>query len=163
MQIIAIAAVAEDRALGKNNDLLWHLPNDFKRFKQLTTGHYIIMGRKTLESFPKLLPNRTHVVVSRQKNYQPEGVLVVANLQEALEQCKGQEKVYVIGGGQIYQQSLPLCTHLEITLVHAPFHDAEVHFPEIDENQWKLTFKEFHPKDDKHAYDFTYLTYERIV
>jgi dihydrofolate reductase len=163
MQIIAIAAVAEDRALGKNNDLLWHLPNDFKRFKQLTTGHYIIMGRKTLESFPKLLPNRTHLVVSRQKNYQPEGVLVVANLQEALEQCKGQEKVYVIGGGQIYHQSLPLCTHLEITLVHAHFPDAEVHFPEINESQWKLTFKEFHPKDDKHAYDFTYLTYERIV
>ena len=118
MQIIAIAAVAEDRALGKNNDLLWHLPNDFKRFKQLTTGHYIIMGRKTLESFPKLLPYRTHVVVSRQKNYQPEGVLVVANLQEALEQCKGQEKVYVIGGGQIYHQSLPLCTHLPSTRMY---------------------------------------------
>lgn len=163
MQIIAIAAVAEDHALGKDNDLLWHLPDDFKRFKELTTGHYIIMGRKTLESFPKLLPNRTHVVVSRQKNYQPEGVLVVANLQEAFEKCKEQEKVYVIGGGQIYQQSLSLCTHLEITLVHAKFPDAEVHFPKIDKNQWKLTFKEFHPKDDKHAYDFTYLTYERIV
>jgi dihydrofolate reductase len=104
--ITLIAAVAENNALGKNNDLLWHLPKDFKRFKEITFGHYIIMGRKTFESFPKPLPNRTHIVVSRQKNYAPIGCIVVKNLEKAFEICPNNDVIFVIGGGEIYKQTI---------------------------------------------------------
>ena len=97
--IILIAAVAENNALGKDNQLVWHLPNDFKRFKTLTSGHFIIMGRKTFESFPKPLPNRTHIIITRQKNYKYEGCLVASSIEKALELAPKDEDVYVIGGG----------------------------------------------------------------
>ena len=97
--IIMIAAVAENNALGKDNDLVWHLPNDFKRFKTLTSGHHIIMGRKTFESFPKPLPNRTHVIITRQKNYKAEGCIIVDSIEKALEICPKNEDTYIIGGG----------------------------------------------------------------
>ena len=105
--IIMIAAVAENNALGKDNDLVWHLPNDFKRFKTLTSGHHIIMGRKTFESFPKPLPNRTHVIITRQKNYKAEGCIIVDSIEKALEICPKNEDTYIIGGGEIYTLSLP--------------------------------------------------------
>lgn len=158
--IIIIAAVSENNALGKDNDLVWHLPDDFKRFKQLTSGHYIVMGRKTFESFPKPLPNRTHVIVTRQKNYSPEGCLIANTLHEALQLCPKNEDTYVIGGGEIYKQSIPFADELEITRVHHTF-EADTFFPEIDSSIWKLTTEEFHPKDDKHNYSFTYQTYHR--
>jgi dihydrofolate reductase len=156
--ITIIAAVAENNALGKNNDLLWHLPKDFKRFKEITSGHYIIMGRKTFESFPKPLPNRTHVVISRQKNYAPEGCIVVDSLENALAICPKNENIFIIGGGEIYKQSIELVDKLDITKVHNSF-DAEVFFPEIDLNIWKLVSEEFHEKDDKHKYDFSFESY----
>lgn len=159
--IITIAAVAENNALGKNNDLLWHLPDDFKRFKAVTTGHYIIMGRKTFESFPKPLPNRTHVVISRQKNYTPEGCIVVHNLDQALAKIPTNENAYIIGGGEIYKQAMAITDILDITKVHHTFDDADTYFPEINLNDWQLTAEVFHPKDDKHAYDFTYQTYTK--
>lgn len=160
--IILIAAVAENLALGKNNELLWHLPDDFKRFKQLTTGHYIIMGRKTFESFPKPLPNRTHVIITRQKDYRvPEGCFVVDGLAEALAMAPKNEKVYVIGGGEIYHLALPVADVIEVTKVHASF-EADTFFPKIDLTQWQLTASEYHPKDEKHRYDFTFETYHRI-
>ena len=93
--IILIAATSENNALGKNNELVWHLPDDFKRFKELTSGHYIVMGRKTFESFPKPLPNRTHVVISRQENYHPEGCIVVKSMQEAIEICPKNEDAFI--------------------------------------------------------------------
>ena len=105
--ITLIAAAAENNALGKDNDLLWHLPEDFKRFKQITSGHYIIMGRKTFESFPKPLPNRTHIIITRQKEYLADGCLVVHSLEEALEISPQNEEVFIIGGAQIYKQALP--------------------------------------------------------
>jgi dihydrofolate reductase len=158
--IIIIAAVAENNALGKNNDLVWHLPDDFKRFKLLTSGHYIVMGRKTFESFPKPLPNRTHVIVTRQKNYTPEGCLIANTLQEAMQLCPKNEDTYIIGGGEIYKQSIAIADVLEITRVHHTF-DADTFFPEIDPTVWQLTNEEFHPKDDKHNYSFTYQTFHR--
>src|SRR6476646_3183965 len=100
--ITLIAAVAENNALGKDNQLLWHLPDDFKRFKNITSGHYIIMGRKTFESFPKPLPNRTHVVITRQKDYQAEGCIVVDSIEKALEISPKDQDVFVIGGGEIF-------------------------------------------------------------
>lgn len=158
--IIIIAAVSENNALGKNNDLVWHLPDDFKRFKQLTSGHYIVMGRKTFESFPKPLPNRTHVIITRQKNYSPEGCLIANTLQEAMQLCPKNEDTYIIGGGEIYNQSIGIADILEITRVHHTF-DADTFFPDIDAEVWQLTNEVFHPKDDKHNYSFTYQTYHR--
>jgi len=158
--IILIAAVAENNALGKNNDLLWHLPKDFKRFKEVTTGHHIIMGRKTFESFPKPLPNRTHVIITRQKNYDKEGCIVVQNLEKALAVCPKNEPVFIIGGGEIYSQSIHLANQLDITRVHHSF-EADVFFPEIDPNIWKLTSEIFNPKDEKHLYDYTFQTFVR--
>jgi dihydrofolate reductase len=158
--IIIIAAVAENNALGKNNDLVWHLPDDFKRFKLLTSGHYIVMGRKTFESFPKPLPNRIHVIVTRQKTYTPEGCLIANTLQEAIQLCPKNEDTYIIGGGEIYNQSIGIADILEITRVHHTF-DADTFFPEIDPTVWQLTTEEFHPKDDKHNYSFTYQTFHR--
>lgn len=156
--ITVIAAVAENNALGKENQLLWHLPDDFKRFKAITSGHYIIMGRKTFESFPKPLPNRTHVIISRQPNYQPEGCIVVNSLEKAIEACPKTEEVFIIGGGEIYRQSIEVANKLDLTKVHASF-EGDTYFPEINLTQWKLVFEEFHPKDERHDYAFTFQTY----
>ena len=159
--IIQIAAAAENNALGKDNKLVWHLPNDFKRFKEITTGHTIILGRKTFESFPKPLPNRTHIIVSRQNNYQvPENCFVVNSIEKALEMAQKNENVFIIGGAEIYKQSLHLTDKIELTRVHTTC-EADAFYPEIDQNQWKIVNEEFHPKDEKHNFDFTFITYLR--
>jgi dihydrofolate reductase len=155
-----IAAAAENNALGKDNDLLWHLPDDFKRFKQLTTNHHIIMGRKTFESFPKPLPNRTHIVITRQENYKPDGVIVVKNLNEALSIAPVNSDVYIIGGGEIYALAMPFTNKIELTRVNANF-NADTFFPEIDPREWEQTNKEDHPKDERHLYSFSFETYLR--
>lgn len=157
--ITIIAAVSENNALGKDNQLLWHLPEDFKRFKNLTSGHSIIMGRKTFESFPKPLPNRTHIIITRQLDYTaPAGCIVVPSLEKAIELCSKNEEAFVIGGGEIYQQALELVNKIDITRVHTTL-EADTFFPAIDTTKWELVFEEFHPKDEKHDYDFTFLTY----
>jgi dihydrofolate reductase len=158
--IILIAAVAENNALGKNNDLLWHLPKDFKRFKEITSGHTIIMGRKTFESFPKPLPNRTHIIVTRQKDYKREGCIVVKDLENALALCPVADDIFVIGGGEIYAQSIHLADQLDITKVHYSF-EADVYFPEIDLEIWELISDIFNPRDEKHLYDFSFQTFVR--
>ncbi len=155
-----IAAVAENNALGKNNDLLWHLPNDFKRFKEITSGHHIIMGRKTFESFPKPLPNRTHVIVTRQQDFEHEGCIVVQDIEKALAVCPIEEDLYIIGGGEIYTQSIHFADQLDITRVHNSF-DADVYFPEIDLGIWELITEKFNPKDEKHLFDYTFQTFTR--
>lgn len=156
--ITLIAAAAENNALGKDNQLVWHLPNDFKRFKQITSGHYIVMGRKTFESFPKPLPNRTHVIITRQKNYKAADCFVVSSIEKALEICPKNEDVFIIGGAEIYKQSIDIADKIELTRVHATF-DADVYFPEIDGKKWDLVFEEYHPKDEKHHFDFTFQTF----
>jgi dihydrofolate reductase len=156
--ITLIAAAAENNALGKDNDLLWHLPEDFKRFKQITSGHYIIMGRKTFESFPKPLPNRTHIIITRQKEYLADGCLVVHSLEEALEISPQNEEVFIIGGAQIYKQALPFADKIDLTRVHIEL-DADAFFPEFNTSEWNLVFSEKHFKDEKHQYDFTFETY----
>ncbi len=155
-----IAAAAENNALGKDNDLVWHLPDDFKRFKRLTSGHHIIMGRKTFESFPKLLPDRTHIIITRKKDYNPEGTLVVNSLEEAIKLAKLDDQPYIIGGGEIYDMGINVADRIELTRVHGEF-EADTFFPSINENDWKLVKEQYHPKDEKHNYAFTYLTYER--
>ena len=155
-----IAAIAENNALGKNNELIWHLPNDFKRFKALTSGHHIIMGRKTFESFPKPLPNRTHIIITRQKEYQAEGCIIVDSIEKALEICPKNEDSYIIGGGEIYNLGLPHADKIDITLVHHEF-EADAYFPEIDPKEWELALSEFNEKDEKHLYDYTFQTLVR--
>ena len=157
---IMIAAAAENNALGKDNEMVWHLPDDFKRFKQLTTGHHIIMGRKTFESFPKPLPNRTHIIITRQKEYHPENCIVVGSMEEAIEKAPTNEDVFIIGGGEIYNLGLPFSDKIELTKVHADF-EADAFFPEIDSEKWVLENEEFHPKDEKHNFDFTFQTFIR--
>ena len=158
--IIMIAAVAENNALGKKNKLVWHLPNDFKRFKSLTTNHHIIMGRKTFESFPKPLPNRIHIVISRQENYNPAGCIVVDSIEKAIALCPENEDSYIIGGGEIYTLGLQYADIIEITRVHHTF-DADAFFPKINEREWQLVESEPNFKDDTHLYDYTYETYIR--
>ncbi|MFD2943126.1 dihydrofolate reductase [Flavobacterium notoginsengisoli] len=158
--IIMIAAAAENNELGKNNELVWHLPNDFKRFKSLTTGHHIIMGRKTFESFPKPLPNRVHVIITRQENYQPEGCIVVDSIEKAIAACPENDDSYIIGGGEIYNLALPFTDIIELTKVHHTF-EADTFFPKINKSEWLLVESEENYKDEKHLYDYTYETYIR--
>ena len=157
--IIQIAAASENNVLGKNNELVWHLPNDFKRFKQLTTGHHIILGRKTFESFPKPLPNRTHVIISRQQNYQaPQGCIIVNSIENAIAACPKNENIFIIGGAEIYKQSLSITDKIELTRVHTTC-EGDAFYPEISADGWQIINEEFHPKDENHAFDFTYVTY----
>tara|TARA_R100001369_G_scaffold58144_1_gene85000 strand:- start:3432 stop:3914 length:483 start_codon:yes stop_codon:yes gene_type:complete len=158
--ITLIAAAGENNELGKDNDLVWHLPDDFKRFKNLTTGHHIIMGRKTFESFPKPLPNRTHLVITRNKEYQKEGAVVVHSLDEALLKAQNDPQPFVIGGGEIYKLAIDTADKIELTRVHGTF-EADTYFPEIDMEKWQLISEVKHEKDEKHNYSFSYLTYER--
>lgn len=157
-----IVAAAENDAIGLGNKLIWHLSDDLKRFKSLTNGHHIIMGRKTFESFPKPLPNRTHVVITRQADYKaPEGVIVVNSLEDAIDAAKNDTQPFIIGGGQIYTQAMTLVDKIELTRVHHEF-EADTYFPKIDTSIWKETANVFHKKDAEHDYEFSFLTYERV-
>ena len=156
-----IVAAGENDAIGKDNKLIWHLSDDLKRFKALTSGHNIIMGRKTFESFPKPLPNRTHVVISRQKDYQaPEGVIIVNSLENAINATRQDNQSFVIGGGEIYKQAILLADKIEMTRVHESF-DADTFFPKIDSTIWKEVSNTVHNKDENHEHSFSFITYER--
>jgi dihydrofolate reductase len=156
-----IVAAGENNEIGKDNDLIWHLRDDLKRFKSLTSGHHIIMGRKTFESFPKPLPNRTHVVISRQKDYQvPAGVLVVNSIEEAIDAASNDSQPFIIGGGEIYKQAMPFASKIELTRVHSTF-DADTFFPAIDTTQWKEIESKIHAQDENHKNAFSFLTYSR--
>ena len=160
-ELTIIAAAAENDAIGLGNKLIWHLSDDLKRFKALTNGHHIIMGRKTFESFPKPLPNRTHVVITRQKDYQaPSGVILVHSLEDAIDASKSDAQPFIIGGGQIYKQAMAIADKIELTRVHHNF-DADTYFPKIDSSVWKETANVFNKKDADHDYEFSFLTYER--
>ena len=156
-----IVAAGENNEIGKDNDLIWHLRDDLKRFKALTSGHHIIMGRKTFESFPKPLPNRTHVVISRQKDDRvPEGVLVVNSIEDAIDAASSDSQPFIIGGGEIYKQAMPFASKIELTRVHSTF-SADTFFPEINMNEWKETDSKVHDNDEQHNHAFSFMTYER--
>lgn len=162
MTLTLIAAIAENNALGKDNKMMWHLPDDFKHFKTRTSGHYIIMGRKTFESFPSALPNRTSVIITRQDDYKaPEGCIVVGSLDEAIKVSPKEEEVFIIGGGEIYNQSIDRADKLDLTRVHATFEDADAYFPAIDPAKWEISTENFHPKDEKHKYDMKFQVYTK--
>lgn len=159
MNINIVVAIAANNAIGKNNKLLWHLPKDLKHFKQLTTGHTVIMGRKTFDSVGKPLPNRRNIVVTRQ-NIQIEGCEVVNSLNAALELAKGEAEVDIVGGAEIYRQAMPLTNFIYLTIVHQDF-EADTFFPEIVENQWLELDREDHQTDEKHAFPFSFITLKR--
>lgn len=160
--ITIIAAIAKNNALGKNNDLIWHLPADLKRFKQVTTGHYILMGRNTFESIGKPLPNRTTIIITRNKNYFKDGCLIANSLEEAIKMVEEDKKVYIIGGAQIYKYAIEnnLVDALDITLVHEEF-EADVFFPEIDLNIWKEVSRENFKADEKNKFDYSFVSYKK--
>ncbi|MGC6432099.1 MAG: dihydrofolate reductase [Jejuia sp.] len=161
-ELTIIVAAAENNAIGLGNKLIWHLSDDLKRFKALTSGHHIIMGRKTFESFPKPLPNRTHIVITRQKDYKvPSGVIVAHSIDDAIDAAKNDTQPFIIGGGQIYKQAMTLVDKIELTRVHETF-EADAFFPEIDASVWKETSNIFNKRDAEHDYEFSFITYERI-
>ena len=162
-ELTIIVAAGENDAIGKDNQLIWHLSDDLKRFKALTNNHHIIMGRKTFESFPKPLPNRIHIVISRQENYKvPEGVILVNSLANAIDAARNDDQPFIIGGGEIYKQALLFANKIELTRVHHSF-EADTFFPKIDTSIWKETSNIFHDKDDDHAYAFSFITYKKRV
>jgi dihydrofolate reductase len=158
--VTIIAAVAKNNALGKNNKLIWHLPADLKRFKQVTSGHYVIMGRKTFESLGKPLPNRTNVIISRNKNYKAKGCLVVNSLTEALKAANNDDNPYILGGAQIFIEAMSVTDVLDITLIDHEF-EADVYFPEIDKNIWEEISRKDCVADSKNKYDYSFVCYKR--
>ena len=161
MTLSIIVAVASDGAIGRANDLLWHLPADLKRFKELTTGHTILMGRKTFESLPRgPLPNRRNIIISRSLPTQP-GAEVYPTIQQAMEACASDEEVFIIGGGEIYRQLLPNTEQIYLTRVQASFPDAEVFFPELDPTEWVEEAREVYPRDERNEYDTELLLLRR--
>ncbi|WP_421918013.1 dihydrofolate reductase [Marinifilum sp.] len=160
MNIAIIVAASRNNVIGKNNQLIWRLSADLKRFKALTTGHTIIMGRKTFDSIGKPLPNRTSVIITRQKDYQQEGCIVVHSLEEALETVKDQEKVFIIGGGTIYEQSIDKADELYLTLVHREFF-GDTFFPKIKLTEWESVAREDCLPDEKNEYPYSFIDYKR--
>jgi len=161
MIISLIAVLGKNNEIGKGNELLCHLPADLKRFKAITSGHTIIMGRKTFESLPNgPLPNRRNIVVSRNKQLLIEGAEVYPSLDYALLKTIDETEVFITGGAQIYTQALPIADKLYITRIHTAFPEADAFFPAVDWNKWKEVGRETFPADEKNPYAFTFFEYE---
>lgn len=157
-----IVAIADNYAIGKSGDLLCYLPDDLKHFKALTTGATVVMGKKTFFSLPRRpLPNRRNIVLTRDISFTHEGVDVAHSIEELTSTLKPEEKVFIIGGGEVYRQFMPLAKELHITHIHHTWKDADTFFPEIDTSIWQRLNEEFHEADEKHAYAFTFATYVR--
>jgi dihydrofolate reductase len=161
MIVSIIVAVAENNVIGLKNQLIWHISEDLKRFKALTTGHCVVMGRKTFESIGKPLPNRTNIVVSRNRELIIEGCIVVSSLDEAIAVCEKDEEIFIIGGGELYRQALPMASKLYLTIVHKNF-EGDTFFPEIDFNQWCEVYREKGKPTETDGLEYTFVNYERI-
>jgi len=160
--ISIIVAMDGNNAIGKNNNLLTYLPNDLKYFKSVTQGHTVIMGRKTFESLPNgALPNRRNIVISRNISYQAEKIELVSSIQDAISITDTEEEVFIIGGGSIYREALPIAAKLYITYIHHLFEGADTFFPVIDKNEWEEVSRTKNLADDKNKYDYDFVVYER--
>lgn len=162
MTISIIAAVAENNVIGKNNKLIWHLPADLKYFKNITLGHSIIMGRKTFESVGKPLPGRKNVIITRQKQYSATDCYVVGSLNEAIELTKSENEVFIVGGAEVYNLSLPFVHKMYLTKIHQKF-DGDTFFPEFDTQYWKEISRVDCKADIKNIYDYSFCVYEKMV
>ena len=158
--VTIIAAVGRNKALGKNNGLIWHLPADLKRFKEITRGHHVIMGRKTYESMGKPLPHRTNIVISRNPDFKAEGCVVVGSLDEALDEAKSDPNPFILGGAQIYEQALSVADRMDLTLVHEDF-EADAFFPDFSSEDWIETGRQDFKKDDRNRYDYSFVQYKK--
>lgn len=164
MQISIIAAIDRHRAIGYQNRLLFRLPNDLKRFKQLTVGHTVIMGRKTFESLPKgALPDRRNIVLTRQPGIHYPQTDTYTSLEAALRNCHPNDHVFIIGGESIYQQALPIASELLLTEVDAEAPQADAYFPAFSADHWQESRREFHAPDEKHSYPYAFVDYHRIA
>ncbi|AEV33919.1 dihydrofolate reductase [Owenweeksia hongkongensis DSM 17368] len=161
MNLTIIAAMAKGRVIGKDNDLIWHLPDDLKHFKNLTKGHHVIMGRKTYQSMGKPLPGRTNIVITRQKDFKADGCILVNNIEEGIQKAEGDSQPFIIGGGEIYKQALKYAQTMELTEVNGEF-DGDTFFPTFDEKQWKEVSRTHHPVDEKHKYSFDFIQYSKL-
>jgi dihydrofolate reductase len=160
--ISVITAVDEHNAIGKKQQLLWNLPFDMQRFKGATTGHAVVMGRRTFESLPKgALPNRKNIVLTTLPPESFINVFVCNSMQDALELCEKEEEVFMIGGAMVYRAAMEIADKLYLTRVHYMFDDADIFFPEINFDEWEETEREEHAADDRHAYAYTFHTYIR--
>jgi len=162
LKITLIVAAAENNAIGKNNQMLWHLPDDFKYFKQHTLNHSIVMGRKTYESIGKPLPQRRNIVLTRDQQWFAEEVDVANSLHDVLTYCRDEREIFIIGGANIYKQALPLAQKVLLTRIHTTL-PGDAFFPELPPTDWKKTSEDRHPKDERHAYDFTFEVWERTT
>jgi dihydrofolate reductase len=159
--ITIIVAASENNVIGNNNKLIWHLSDDLKRFKNLTKGHYVIMGRKTFESMPRALPNRTNVIITRKENYIAENAIVTNSLESALKIASDDAQPFIIGGGEIYNIALNISDRIELTRIHHNF-EGDTTFPEINKEEWIESNRVEKKKDETHSYDFTFITYNKI-
>jgi dihydrofolate reductase len=160
MIVTMVVAIGENNAIGKNNELLWYLPKDLRHFKTITSGHTVIMGRKTFESVGKPLPKRRNIIITRNTEFAVEGAEVVHTIEDALELCKADEEVFIIGGAEIYKMAMKHTDKIYLTVVHENF-EADAFFPEIDWNLWTETAAEKHLPDEKNNLSFTFSTLER--
>ncbi len=160
MKISVIAAMSENRIIGRDGALPWHLPADLARFKSITTGHTVIMGRKTFESVGQPLPNRRTIVITRNNDYQRAGVFIAHSLDEALDHAAREDEIFILGGEAVYRIALPRADRLYLTIVHATM-EGDTHFPTFNFDDWKLVEDERHEADDRHAYAFSFRRYER--
>jgi dihydrofolate reductase len=161
MTVSLVAAMARNRVIGRGNALPWHLPADLRRFKALTTGHAVVMGRKTFDAIGRPLPGRQNIVITRQPSFSPGGVEVARSLPDALARARGEE-VFVIGGGEIFEQALPLADRVYLTVVDDEI-EGDVWFPELDDEAWRVTHDEPHPADERHAQAYRFLVCERAA
>lgn len=162
MLLSLIAAVADNNALGKDGDLLWHLPNDLKHFKALTLGHSVVMGARTYFSLPRRpLPKRRNIVLTSRTLPEFEGAELARSIPDALRMTASEDEVFVIGGGTVYEQTLPFADKLYITHVHHSFDEADTFFPTIEPQDWTLEQQEEHPADERHPYPYTFAIYIR--
>ena len=159
--ISLIVAMDKNRVIGVDNKLPWHLPADLKRFKALTNGHHIVMGRKTYESIGKPLPNRTNVIVTRQQDYKVEGCKIVHSLDAAMMVTQGDDEAFIIGGADLFKQAIKFADKVYLTVVDTKVARGDTYFPELDPGRWKLVDKEQHQADEKNPFAYEYLTYVR--
>lgn len=158
--VALIVAMARNGVIGADNRIPWHLPDELKMFKRLTMGHHIVMGRKTFESIGRLLPGRTHVIVTRQADYVVPGAIIAHSLDDALNAAARDSVVFVIGGAELFREALPIADRLHLTIVDAE-PEGDVYMPPIDFSRWREVSRETHPPDERHAHGYTYVLYER--
>nr|AIA17170.1 Dihydrofolate reductase [uncultured bacterium] len=163
MIVSQVVAISQNHAIGKDNQLIWHLPADLKHFKNVTMGHHMIMGRKTFESIGKPLPGRTTIIITRDKNYKADGCIVVNSLEEAIETARKADdtEACIVGGGEIFKQAMDLTDKIYLTIIEERF-EADIFYPELDPKEWALASREDFKPDEKNKYYYSFCEYTRI-